>query len=786
VTSLIESGSDAASERSQHGPSQARAFWLLVRLRLTRWSNRRQLGVWSGFAASSATNVRRRATQKPLAVARALLWPAVFVAFLCWQSYRVFAGIVRDHGVEALQGTAVLLSCANILGLLLLAVLGSRAWDAQGDDDADWLATLPAPAWVLHTAKIAEAAFWSPGVWGLIFPFFTGLGLHAGLGLLAPLLALVIALPTSLAYAVLGSVIDLVSHAWARSRLFRVLRFLLPLALTLVMLVWMTAPALMTLSRPGGLLKVGVDPFGGWLDFSADLVWLPFSEPARALLSLREAPLAGLAWLAAFALEMIAVTGVGLLVLRKAHCGALEHGRVSRRTTPGAHVARQRSLSGRLGPVIAKDLRWLWRNPSRSGGILLNLVMFNGLGMLFVSRLPGLDPSSLPGVALFGVGVMLVFAIGTLLLELEQPALWQWAALPRSIASVLAHKALLAAALAVPGALPAALYALRSAPSVHASLPGLLYGVTCILILAFAQAGLWLRRVSASAMTSPLAHALRLLKLLVVVGILGIGFSPRATTETMLPIVVLIAAFFVGYLQTSVERLPFALDPSSHPSATMTATFAIIAIFLTRSLQVGLNTSLLRSGSSPSQAATVAVLVAGGVGLAASSIWLSLRGVSALRERLGLGAGKGLRIILREGVLWSLPAIAVNQAYWLLIAPRVVQSSAQVSQQQTVMQQLAGSSLAVVAVGAVAVPVIEELLFRGMLYRALRAGWSLAISVIVASAVFVVDHTLTAALPIAFGSICITLAFERSRSLYAAMLVHALYNGFLALLIVLG
>jgi membrane protease YdiL (CAAX protease family) len=40
---------------------------------------------------------------------------------------------------------------------------------------------------------------------------------------------------------------------------------------------------------------------------------------------------------------------------------------------------------------------------------------------------------------------------------------------------------------------------------------------------------------------------------------------------------------------------------------------------------------------------------------------------------------------------------------------------------------------------------------------------------------------LTGATPVLVASVCITFALERSRSIYSAMLAHALYNSVLVL-----
>jgi membrane protease YdiL (CAAX protease family) len=173
--------------------------------------------------------------------------------------------------------------------------------------------------------------------------------------------------------------------------------------------------------------------------------------------------------------------------------------------------------------------------------------------------------------------------------------------------------------------------------------------------------------------------------------------------------------------------------------------------------------------------------MSGSLVLGSSLLWLWMHGSPALSEQLGICAGKGRRAILREGLLWSLPAILFNQAYWAVAGAHVAESLQPASAPPATMTVLAASPIAALVVGVVVGPIVEELLFRGMLYRSLRTGWAVLPCWLLTTAVFLTDHTPAAAIPVVFGSVCITLAFERSRSLYASLLVHALYNGVLVL-----
>lgn len=76
--------------------------------------------------------------------------------------------------------------------------------------------------------------------------------------------------------------------------------------------------------------------------------------------------------------------------------------------------------------------------------------------------------------------------------------------------------------------------------------------------------------------------------------------------------------------------------------------------------------------------------------------------------------------------------------------------------------------------GALIGPVIEELVFRGMLYRAWEATWGWFASMIATSAVFAAYH----AAPVSafLGSIVFVVLYRRTGSLWACILAHAATN----------
>lgn len=74
-------------------------------------------------------------------------------------------------------------------------------------------------------------------------------------------------------------------------------------------------------------------------------------------------------------------------------------------------------------------------------------------------------------------------------------------------------------------------------------------------------------------------------------------------------------------------------------------------------------------------------------------------------------------------------------------------------------------------------PVAEELLFRGVLYQSLRKHMGIIMGTVSSAALFALLHLRPAVIPefLVLG-IMLAVAFERTRSLYPSMVMHAAYN----------
>ena len=141
---------------------------------------------------------------------------------------------------------------------------------------------------------------------------------------------------------------------------------------------------------------------------------------------------------------------------------------------------------------------------------------------------------------------------------------------------------------------------------------------------------------------------------------------------------------------------------------------------------------------------------------------------------LPVRAGAVLRAYLPWVAVWLLFALAYLRAMAALGSPVEPQSS---------LRELVGNGVAAagfwpsVVVVVVLAPVLEEFVFRGYLFTALRQVAPRALAHLVTAALFGLAHGLGHALPIAFLSLLFGHLRERHGALLPAMLAHALHNG---------
>lgn len=171
--------------------------------------------------------------------------------------------------------------------------------------------------------------------------------------------------------------------------------------------------------------------------------------------------------------------------------------------------------------------------------------------------------------------------------------------------------------------------------------------------------------------------------------------------------------------------------------------------------------------------AMIAVLLAAGYGLFARR----LKGFGLHSKTLGGDAGWAA-----VNLLAVYPLVFAGVGLSLLIGRLLRGEGFMIETHQSLeelmgFEQVWGRVLVIVLVAAV-VPVMEELLFRGLMQTAIRgvtgAAWP---AVLLTSVLFAVVHSLTHT-PAIFALSCgLGYAYERSGSLWRPILMHVLFNG---------
>jgi len=151
-------------------------------------------------------------------------------------------------------------------------------------------------------------------------------------------------------------------------------------------------------------------------------------------------------------------------------------------------------------------------------------------------------------------------------------------------------------------------------------------------------------------------------------------------------------------------------------------------------------------------------------------------GAVGLRPRAGAMAWPwALAWGVGAGLLAVLVAIA-----WLLVVDQVPVLKEAAERYAVQSGQPTGWWLVLAAV--VLAPLVEEFIFRGLIFRGLRAAWPVWPAVVVSALVFAVVHDRPVGLPaIAAMGIAAALVAERSRWLLAPIACHATYNGVMVL-----
>lgn len=757
---------DAPLGRSIGG---ARAIWLLLGLRwrrlinhfvsgLVRRGRRAEPGARTGTPPKPARNT-----------ATALLFGAMFGANSFNLAWMEVQNVTQVLGESANAPVAALVLGVLFVTSVTMSLAMSNRDLARVEPDLEWLMTLPVPVEHLYLAKVVEQSVLNLFGWFTVAPLLTVLGWESGLGWWAPVSAGVLTLLFLCMTGVLRVVVECGVRLWCPAPVMRNLQAGATLASMLGMMVAL-APAVRS---PDG----AAFPWT-WLAAAPDwLLWLPFGLPA--LLSCRNdlAPDGrSVAW-GLFLVQSVLVLWVSWRVLQRLTVAGPVQGRglLQGKRGAAARPARFPALRG----IVGKELRLLMRDRSFLVSTLLVPVFIIGIQFVFNPQfLERALADARHGCAIaFGLGAYVLMFSSAHVLSTESRSLWLLYTLPCRLDTLLLQKTALwaGASLLYTGAVLAWLVA-----RVGVDLDVLSAG-------AFALAGIPVFSVIGGALgvfgCDPLVEDPRqrirqdiMYLFMLLQGIYIYGFYAGSAWPRFV-LLILLVGLALALWQKVRRQMPYLLDPVAMPAARLTLGDGMIAALLFFLLQGVMALVCTQSlGLEPGPGLLMAFAAAGALTVFLMLYTFWRYGVKGIWSQLGVHAGRGVGWAIGEGAAWALPAMAGAAVYlkaleWWPAWQAMMPATPPATVEDAATLQFWFALLAVCAA-----PPCEEIIFRGMIFRGLREGYGALLSILVSAALFAIVHPPVSVLPVFGLGCCAALAFERTGTLLAPIITHALYN----------
>ena len=738
---------------------------LMVRLRLRRLTNQ-----FDSFAARKKKPGDQKRTgntgKKTSKVILYLSWPLMLLAFasLAAQSLRNlhFALDPPDtfwltvaFSSELLAGVAFLLLMFWLSSLLVVVASGELA---KSDWDLEWLITLPIRSETLLWARILERSLVQPMGVAQLYTACTVIAWFSGFRWMAPVVAVFAAWPLLMLGAVVRTLIDTGLRLSMRPARLRNLHAVVSVLSIIVLYL------AFSLGLPGkadfmlGVAKTMPD-------------WLRYTPMGLAVLALNERGVTGqlLYYLALFA-EVGVLSWAGVRLLRH----QLRNGVISdsvRDATRGARETGEiKSAAHRphlinLGAVQQREITLLSRDRNFMVQSLVLPLLIVGAQVLLGSSSMAADmwvnPNVLASVA-FGLAAYSLSMSAFQTLNTEGHALWLLYTFPCSIESVLRDKAKLWGVMTL--AYPLVLFAIGAAlvPALDWKFLGaMLTALLGIPVYAFIAVALGvfgsnpLEQQQHQKVKPAYVYLYMTLAGLYIYAVVTPDLSQRLIFMTL----TLLLAFALW--QKARDQLPYLLDPDASPPPRVSLSDGLIAAMVFFVLQAIVMLLGRKSGAT----ALLAFAVAGAL------TYLLMRSVYAKAKTQGVPR-------ISNGTNLPLLGVAAGLAAGVVASGYLYAADAMGFLDDAVSERGSFATLGwwILPLALIAAPLFEEFIFRGLIFGGLRRSFGLWPAALASAAVFAIVHPAISIAPVFVLGLCAALVYERTRSLLAPMLAHAVYN----------
>lgn len=193
-------------------------------------------------------------------------------------------------------------------------------------------------------------------------------------------------------------------------------------------------------------------------------------------------------------------------------------------------------------------------------------------------------------------------------------------------------------------------------------------------------------------------------------------------------------------------------------------------------------------------AITAGLSVAGGAQFGSGEVPLGFMLGTLVAQAVAMAGGVWLMGLKRRGYTWA--GIGLRPISWRWVAASVgifvvmriavtlivlLMAQAGITSMQAQALAPAGftwfSAITMTALTGLAIPIVEEIFFRGVVYRWMRDKWGVVVGVIVSGLVFGIAHFEPATVvPAIVMGFVLALTYEKSGSLWPPILIHMLNN----------
>ena len=233
-------------------------------------------------------------------------------------------------------------------------------------------------------------------------------------------------------------------------------------------------------------------------------------------------------------------------------------------------------------------------------------------------------------------------------------------------------------------------------------------------------------------------------------------------------VIVLASVLAQALWQKARDELPFLLDPSAAAPARVSTADGMIAAMLFFVLQaLGL---IMFADSLKGSGGSAIVMV---FGVAGALVYAIMRFVywraktAGVPRLLAANWQQSTLVGLGAGLVTSM----LGSAYLYVLQHTSMQSAPPALKMVGLFNLQWLFLLAVVAA-----PLAEEFIFRGLIFGGLRRLMGLLPAMVASAALFSIIHPPVAMLPVFVLGLCTAFAYERTKTLFAPMLTHAIYN----------